>query len=70
MDKTVEINTEFIKLDQLIKFAGIVQTGGESKMLIQDGMVKVNGEVELRRGKKIVKGDKIEIENIESFNVV
>lgn len=70
MDKTVEISTEFIKLDQLIKFAGIVQTGGESKMLIQDGMVKVNGEVELRRGKKIVKGDKIEIENIESFNVV
>lgn len=70
MDKEVEISTEFIKLDQLIKFAGVVQTGGESKMLIQDGQVKVNGELEFKRGKKIVKGDRIEIENIESFIVV
>lgn len=70
MNNEVKINTEFIKLDQLIKFAGVVQTGGESKMIIQDGLVRVNGEVELKRGKKIVKGDKIEIENIESFIVV
>lgn len=70
MNNEIEISTEFIKLDQLIKFAGIVQTGGESKMLIKDGQVKVNGQVETQRGKKIIKGDKIEIENIESFIVV
>jgi len=70
MNSKVKIETDFIKLDQLIKFAGVVQTGGESKLMIKEGMVKVNGNIEFRRGKKIVKGDKIEIENIESFIVV
>ena len=49
----VEINTEFIKLDQLLKWANFTASGVESKMFILNGEVKVNGEVETRRGKKI-----------------
>ena len=52
----VEINTEFIKLDQLLKWANITASGVESKMFILNGEVKVNGEVETRRGKKIYDG--------------
>jgi ribosome-associated protein len=50
---------ETIKLDQFLKFKGLVQTGGEAKMLIQAGEVKVNGTVETRRGRKLVKGDRV-----------
>lgn len=70
MYKEIEIKTEYIKLDQFIKYLGLVQTGGESKMLIQEGLVKVNGEIEYKRGKKIKKGDKIEIGDIDSFIVI
>ena len=52
----VEINTEFIKLDQLLKWANFTACGVESKMFILNGEVKVNGEVETRRGKKIYDG--------------
>ena len=52
----VEINTEFIKLDQLLKWANFTASGVESKMFILNGEVKVNGEVETRRGKKIYDG--------------
>lgn len=52
-------DTETIKLEQFLKLAGIVQTGGEAKLLIQAGEVKVNGEVETRRGRKLVKGDRV-----------
>lgn len=48
-----------IKLDQFIKWVGAVQTGGEAKLLIQDGRVKVNGKVELQRGRKLVEGDRV-----------
>lgn len=48
-----------IKLDQFLKFQGVVQTGGQAKMLIQAGEVKVNGAVETRRGRKLVKGDRV-----------
>jgi ribosome-associated protein len=50
---------DIIKLDQFLKFQGLVQTGGEAKMLIQAGEVKVNGTVETRRGRKLVKGDRV-----------
>ncbi len=60
----IEIKTEYIKLDQLLKYSGIVQNGSDAKIFIQDGKVKVNGEVEYRRGKKIHPGDKVEISNI------
>ena len=52
----VEINTEFIKLDKLLKWANFTASGVESKMFILNGEVKVNGEVETRRGKKIYDG--------------
>ena len=56
----VEINTEFIKLDQLLKWANFTASGVESKMFILNGEVKVNGEVETRRGKKIYDGYVVE----------
>ena len=61
---TIQINTEFIKLDSLLKFAGMVETGGEAKELIQAGQVKLNGEVCTMRGKKCVPGDEIELDGL------
>ena len=63
MEKEIEevvINTEFIKLDQLLKWANFTGSGVEAKMFIQNGEVKVNDAVETRRGKKIYDGDVIE----------
>ena len=56
----VGIGTEFIKLQDAMKFANIVYSGGEAKTLIQEGDVKVNGEVCTMRGKKLYPGDKFE----------
>ena len=53
------IKTEFIKLDSFLKYFSLCQTGGEAKMLISDGEVKVNGEVCLMRGRKIRPGDRV-----------
>lgn len=61
----VEIKDEFIKLGQLLKLANLVSSGVEAKMVIQDGLVKVNGEVETRRGKKIYPQDVVEFEEQE-----
>ena len=58
--ETTEISTEFIKLDSLLKFAGLTGTGGEAKYVISEGMVKVNGEICTVKGKKIYPGDRIE----------
>ena len=62
--KTVEIKikTEFIKLDALLKYAALVGTGGEAKQVIQDGLVGVNGETCLMRGKKLYPGDKVDFQ--------
>lgn len=57
----IEITSEYIKLDQLLKYAEVTSSGGESKLMIQNGDVKVNGEVETRRGKKIFPGDIVEV---------
>ena len=54
----VSITTEYIKLQDAMKFANIVYSGGEAKTLIQEGEVKVNGEVCTMRGKKLRPGDK------------
>ena len=59
----ISIKDDFIKLDSLLKFANIAQTGGEAKMMILDRNVKVNGEVCLMRGKKIRKGDTVNVLN-------
>ncbi len=60
-EETVKITTEFIKLDALLKFAGVVETGGEAKQAIQDGEVLVNGETCNMRGKKLRPGDTAEL---------
>ena len=57
----VVIGTEFIKLESALKLANAVSTGGEAKMLIQDGKAKVNGEVCTMRGKKLYPGDRFEL---------
>ena len=57
--KTVTITTEFIKLQDLLKFANLVETGGEEKECVQAGEVMVNGEVCTMRGKKIRPGDDV-----------
>lgn len=57
--KKVTITTEFIKLQDLLKFANLVETGGEAKERVQNGEVTVNGEVCTMRGKKIRPGDDV-----------
>jgi ribosome-associated protein len=57
----ISITTPFIKLDQLLKYANIAENGGMAKWMIMDGLIKVNGELVLQRGKKIVPGDVVEI---------
>lgn len=57
------IDTEFIKLQDLLKFAGLVETGGQAKILIQDGFVTVNGEICTMRGKKIRNGDIVTLDD-------
>ena len=62
--KTIQIYSKFIKLDQLLKFAGIAESGSVAKAMILDDMVTVNGEVVTARGKKIVPGDQIQVEGL------
>lgn len=58
----IRIYTEYIKLDALLKFAGLCETGGEAKELVQGGQVKVNGEICTMRGKKCHAGDTVELD--------
>ena len=51
----------YIKLDQFLKWQGIAQTGGEAKIIIKQGVVEVNGEEEIRRGRKLVTGDIVKV---------
>lgn len=59
----IKLREDYIKLGQAIKAANLVGSGVEAKMVIQDGLVKVNGQVELQRGKKLHDGDIIEFQN-------
>lgn len=59
------IRDEFIKLGQALKFAGVVEDGVEAKYVIADGLVKVNGEVDVRRGRKVYEGDVISYDGNE-----
>ena len=61
IENEIKITTEFIKLDQFLKFVGIAETGGHSKEIVLEGAVKVNGEVCTQRGKKLRVGDVVEI---------
>lgn len=58
--ETIRIETEFIRLDALLKLSGVVDTGGQAKFIIQSGEVSVNGEPCLMRGKKLRSGDAVE----------
>lgn len=55
--ETIKLRDEFIKLGQALKAAGLVESGVEAKEVIQDGLVSVNGEIDLRRGRKLYDGD-------------
>ncbi len=61
----IKIDTEFLKLDSFLKFTGATTLGSEAKFYIQNEDVKVNGEVEVRRGRKLYIGDKIEFQEEE-----
>ena len=61
----IAIETEFIKLDSLLKYAALVGTGGEAKYVIAEGMVRVNGEVCTMRGKKIYPGDTVSFDQFQ-----
>ena len=65
----ITIETEYIKLDSLLKFAAVVGTGGEATYVISEGMVSVNGEVCTMRGKKLRPGDKVSFQGLD-FEVV
>lgn len=65
MMEKITINTDFIKLDALLKYAALVGTGGEAKIAVSEGMVRVNGEVCTMRGKKIYPGDKVSFDRFE-----
>lgn len=67
--REIRATGEFIRLDQLMKLADMVGGGGEAKVVVQDGRVKVNGEVDTRRGKKLRTGDVVEYEG-EKVRVV
>jgi ribosome-associated protein len=66
--KEIEIYREPVELYKLLKFHGLASSGGEAKMIIGDGLVAVNGEIETRKRKKIVSGDVVEFAG-ESFRV-
>ena len=53
----IKVRDEFIKLGQALKAAGLVDSGVEAKIVVQDGLVEVNGEIDTRRGRKLVPGD-------------
>lgn len=60
-EEHIKISTEYIKLDALLKFAGAADTGGEAKLAIREGEVRVNGDVCTMRGKKLRPGDRAEL---------
>lgn len=63
--KKIKISTEYIKLDQFLKYVGVAGNGGEAKVLITQGLAKVNGDTELRRGRKLRVDDIVSFEDNE-----
>lgn len=66
--RTVEIRDEFIRLGQLLKLTGTAASGSDARAMIEEGSIKVNGETELRRGRKLYSGDSVETEK-ETFMI-
>ena len=58
--ETIKLREDYIKLGQALKAAGLAESGVDAKLAVQDGLVKVNGQVEIQRGKKLVAGDLVE----------
>ena len=58
--ETIQLRDDFIKLGQALKAAGLVESGVDAKFAVQDGLVKVNGKIETRRGRKLIAGDIVE----------
>ena len=69
MSQTIHINREPVELYKILKFEGLVATGGEAKMVIAEGLVSLNGKIETQKRKKIVNGDQIEF-NQNVFSIV
>ncbi|MBN2981188.1 MULTISPECIES: S4 domain-containing protein YaaA [Cohnella] len=67
--KEISIRTEYITLGQLLKLGDCVGTGGEVKWFVKETPIRVNGEAENRRGRKLVPGDKVEVEGFGTFVV-
>ncbi len=70
MEERISISTETIKLEQLLKLAGVTSTGGQAKLLIQAGEVSVNGLDERRRGRQLRAGDLVEVKGKGRLRVV
>ena len=66
--QTIKLRDEYIKLGQALKAAGLVESGVDAKFVVQDGLVKVNGQIETQRGKKLVDGDIVEFDG-ETINI-
>lgn len=60
--EVIHLREDYIKLGQALKAAGLVESGVDAKFVIQDGLVKVNGQIETQRGKKLIAGDVVEFD--------
>ncbi|MFO7941499.1 MAG: RNA-binding S4 domain-containing protein [Bacillota bacterium] len=72
MDDVIEVEVNLdrdLRLDAFLKICGVAQTGGMAKLMIQDGVVSVNGSVECRRGRRLAPGDEVEVEGVGNFRV-
>lgn len=68
-EERVSINTEYIKLGQLLKLASLVSQGSDAKLLIQNGCVSLNGQTVYERGKKVYPGDRVTVDDMGSVVV-
>lgn len=67
--ETIKLRDDYIKLGQALKAAGLCESGVDAKFAIQDGLVQVNGKVELQRGKKLYDGDEVSFEG-ETIKII
>jgi len=66
-EQRITIRTEYITLDAFLKWAGVAATGGQAKSIIASGEVRVNGEPELRRGRKLYPGDRVSLPSVGAW---
>ncbi len=67
--RRIEIKTDSIKLDSFLKWAGVVETGGQAKFYVAEGKIQVNGEKEIRRGRQLFPGDIVSIEGFGEYTI-